>query len=84
MSSDWTKIIAASIVDDALEQVSDKHVNSPLTHWEEMPEAVALQVESARKVISDLVQLLKDAEIPIDKETYFKFVADKDKNWGKY
>jgi len=53
-------------------------------YGERMPDLIALQVETARKIFSELNNFIELEEIPIDKNTYFEFLENKEKNQGEY
>lgn len=85
MSSDWTRMIGKVALDDKLSEMHREYVEIPMTYYgERMPDLIALQVETARRVFSALNEFVELEQIPIDKGTYFEFLENKEKNEGKY
>jgi len=78
-------MIGKVTLEDKLNLMHHEYVEIPMTYYgERMPDLISLQVEIALKIFSELNNFMELEEIPIDKNTYFEFLENKEKNQGEY
>lgn len=70
MSRDCCEVIHCAYLEDALNELYHRHVESPTVHWSEnkIPDAIALQIETARKIWLELFNVIEENQITVDKE----------------